>query len=242
MKIEGAVALVTGANRGLGKTFVRALLDAGAAKVYAAARDPASVKESGAIPVRLDVTRPDQVEAAAKDCADTTLLINNSGIAYFTPLIGAASMQNARDEMEVNYFGMLAMCRAFAPVLGKNGGGALVNILSVASWLPIPGSGSYCASKAAALHLTRAIRVELEEQKTLVVAVHAGFIDTDMAAAFDLPKTTPQQVVERTLAAIRKDEIEVLSDARSENVKERLSKDPESIDAEARMIWANRKR
>ncbi len=242
MKLEGAVALVTGGNRGLGKVFVRALLDAGVAKVYAAARDPNSVKESGAVPVHLDVTKADQVERAAQTCADVTLLVNNSGVAHFTPLIGAISMQNARDEMEVNYFGMLAMCRAFAPVLGRNGGGAIVNILSVASWVAIPISGSYCASKAAALHLTNGIRVELEAQKTLVVGVHAGFIDTDMAASFTLPKTSPEQVVERTLAAIRNDETEVLSDARSADVKARLYGDPASLEAEMRTIWANRKR
>jgi NAD(P)-dependent dehydrogenase (short-subunit alcohol dehydrogenase family) len=168
VKIEGAVALVTGSNRGLGKAFVRALLDAGAAKVYAAARDAGSVFECSATPVGLDIRNDHDIAAAADACHDLTVLVNNAGIAKFAPLIGAPSMDAARDEIAVNYLGTLAMCRAFAPVLAANGGGAIVNVLSVVSWITVPISGSYCVSKAAELAMTNGIRVELGAQGTLV--------------------------------------------------------------------------
>ena len=162
MRIKESVALVTGANRGLGQALVRALRDAGCAKVYAAARHVESVtREDGIEPVPLDITNGKQVEAAAARCGDVAILINNAGIAAFTPALGAQAMDNARREMETNYFGTLAMCRAFAPVLKRNGGGGLVNILSVVSWFNAPVQGTYCASKAAEWSLTKAVRFEL---------------------------------------------------------------------------------
>ena len=237
VKIEGAVALVTGGNRGLGKAFVRALLDARAAKVYAAARDASSVTENGATPVGLDIRNDHDITAAANACRDVTLLVNNAGVARFTPLIGAPSMDAARDEIAVNYLGTLAMCRAFAPVLAANGGGAIVNVLSVVSWITVPISGSYCVSKAAELAMTNGIRVELGEQGTLVVGVHAGYIDTDMTANLAIEKTTPEDVVSATLAALERGETEVLADDRSRDVKNRLRDDPASLDREMQSIW-----
>ena len=237
VKIEGAIALVTGSNRGLGKAFVRALLDAGAAKVYAAARDASSVIESGATPVGLDIRNDYDIAAAADACHDVAVLVNNAGIAKFTPLIGAPSMDAARDEIAVNYLGTLAMCRAFAPVLVANGGGAIVNVLSVVSWITIPISGSYCVSKAAELAMTNGIRVELGAQGTLVVGVHAGYIDTGMTANLAIEKTTPEDVVSATLAALERGETEVLADDRSRDVKNRLRDDPASLDREMQSIW-----
>ena len=237
VQIEGAVALVTGGNRGLGKAFVRALLDAGAAKVYAAARDASSVTESGATPVGLDIRNDHDITAAVKACRDVTLLVNNAGVARFTPLIGAPSMDAARDEIAVNYLGTLAMCRAFAPVLAANGGGAIVNVLSVVSWITVPISGSYCVSKAAELAMTNGIRVELGAQGTLVVGVHAGYIDTDMTANLAIKKTTPEDVVSATLAALERGETEVLADDRSRDVRNRLRNDPASLDREMQSIW-----
>jgi len=183
--IEGTTALVTGANRGLGKAFVQALLDRGAAKVYAAARDPGTIDVTDARvgPVQLDITNLDDVVGAARDCTDVSLLINNAGAMLLRPFLSAPDMSAARTEMETNYFGTLAMARAFAPVLGAAGGGSLVNMLSVVSWYAPPFNASYCASKSAQWALTNALRVELRAQGTLVVGVHAGFIDTDMAAA-----------------------------------------------------------
>jgi NAD(P)-dependent dehydrogenase (short-subunit alcohol dehydrogenase family) len=237
VQIEGAVALVTGGNRGLGKAFVRALLDAGAAEVYAAARDASSVTESGATPVGLDIRNDHDITAAVKACRDVTLLVNNAGVARFTPLIGAPSMDAARDEIAVNYLGTLAMCRAFAPVLAANGGGAIVNVLSVVSWITVPISGSYCVSKAAELAMTNGIRVELGAQGTLVVGVHAGYIDTDMTANLAIKKITPEDVASATLAALERGETEVLADDRSRDVKNRLRNDPASLDREMQSIW-----
>jgi NAD(P)-dependent dehydrogenase (short-subunit alcohol dehydrogenase family) len=237
VQIEGAVALVTGGNRGLGKAFVRALLDAGAAKVYAAARDASSVTESGATPVGLDIRNDHDITAAVKACRDVTLLVNNAGVARFTPLIGAPSMDAARDEIAVNYLGTLAMCRAFAPVLAANGGGVIVNVLSVVSWITVPMSGSYCVSKAAELAMTNGIRVELGAQGTLVVGVHAGYIDTDMTANLAIKKITPEDVASATLAALERGETEVLADDRSRDVRNRLRNDPASLDREMQSIW-----
>jgi NAD(P)-dependent dehydrogenase (short-subunit alcohol dehydrogenase family) len=239
MKIAGSVALVTGGNRGLGKAFVRGLLDAGAAKVYAAARDASSVTDGGATPVGLDIRDEREVAAAADACRDVTLLINNAGVAGFTPLIGAPSMDAARGEIAVNYLGTLAMCRAFAPILAANGGGAIVNILSVVSWITLPASGSYSVSKAAELAMTNGIRVELRARNTLVVAVHAGYIDTAMTAGLAIEKTTPEAVVSATLAALERGETEVLADDRSQDVKHRLRNDPASLEREMQSNWDN---
>ncbi len=180
MRIADSVALVTGAGRGLGRAFVQELAERGAATIYAGARDPSQVTGPG-VPVPLDVTDPDQVAAAARRCADVTLLVNNAGLMALSPLIGAPSMAGARHEIETNYFGTLAMCRAFAPVLAAGGGGAIVNMLSVVSFFTNPANGSYGASKAAAWALTNGVRIELAHQGTQVVGVHAGFIDTEMA-------------------------------------------------------------
>ena len=147
VSLAGANVLVTGANRGLGKAFVEELLSRGVARVYAAARNPDTVAfdDDRVIPVRLDVTKPDGVRAAASRCTDVTVLINNAGAMLRTPLLAGPDLSAARSEMETNYFGTLAMCRAFAPVLARNGGGAVVNVLSVASWLASPFNGSYGA-------------------------------------------------------------------------------------------------
>ena len=186
MMIRGSTALVTGANRGLGSALVRALRAGGCAKIYAAARNIAGVAPDRVVhPVQLDITSAEEVAAAAARCQDVDILINNAGVAGFKPALGAPTMEHARAEMETNYFGTLAMCRAFAPVLKRNGGGALINVLSVVSWFNAPVQGSYCASKAAEWSLTRAARFELRAQGTLVVGVFAGYIDTDMTRALD---------------------------------------------------------
>lgn len=212
------VALVTGANRGLGRAFVRELVARGA-RVYAGARDPATVVEPNAIPIRLDITNPAQVAAAAERCPDVTLLINNAGILRTGPLLTT----DLREEMETNVCGTLAMARAFAPILGRNGGGTLVNILSVLSFMSLPGTGGYSASKAAGWSITNTLRAELRDQGTQVVAVHAAFIDTDMAAAVTQPKISPADVVTQTLDAIRDGREEVLTDDITRAVKASLS-------------------
>jgi NAD(P)-dependent dehydrogenase (short-subunit alcohol dehydrogenase family) len=240
MRVEGAVALVTGAGRGLGREFARELVGRGAATVYGAARNPGAVTEPGVSPVALDITDSVCVAQAARQCADVSLLVNNAGAMALSPLIGAASTDGARLEMEVNYFGTLAMCRAFAPVLAANGGGALVNVLSVVSWFTNPVNGSYGASKAAEWALTNGIRVELARQGTLVLAVHAGFIDTSMAAGFDAPKVSPASVVGQVLDAVEAGQIEVLADERTRDVKASLPRDHELIYPAIQAAWDRR--
>jgi NAD(P)-dependent dehydrogenase (short-subunit alcohol dehydrogenase family) len=245
--IEGAVALVTGANRGLGRAFVDALLDRGAARVYAASRGGAALRgvepdDPRVVPVELDVTDPALVAAAAERCTDVTLLIDNAGIMTVRPLIGSVDDDAARDEMEVNYFGTLRMCRAFAPILGRNGGGAIVNVLSVASWIAPPASGSYGASKAAAWSLTNAIRLELHEQGTLVTAVHAGFIDTEMVTRVKAPKIAPGEVVAQTLDGVERGDVEILADDESRRVKAALPRDHDELYPPLQAIWDARRR
>ena len=226
MNIKGSVALVTGANRGLGRAYVQALLDAGAKKVYAAARNPATVDLPRVQPIKLDVTNPDDVAAAAKAHTDVTIVINNAGIMHSAPVVSGRIDQAARAEMETNFYGVLAMSSAFAPILKANGGGALVNMLSVLSWVTLPGVALYSASKAAAWSLTNALRKELRQQGTLVVGVHAGYIDTDMVSAVQAQKTQPSAVAQQVVQAIANGEEEVLADAISRQVKAGLSAEP----------------
>jgi NAD(P)-dependent dehydrogenase (short-subunit alcohol dehydrogenase family) len=239
MKVSGSTALVTGANRGLGRAFVEALRDAGCARIYAAARNIDRIAAGGAIePVALDITIPAQVEAAAARCADVNLLINNAGVARFTPALGAPAMDDARLEMETNYFGTLAMCRAFAPVLKRNGGGALVNMLSVVSFFNAPAQGTYCASKAAAWSLTKAVRFELHAQGTQVIGVYAGYIDTDMTAGLDnTPKSSPAAIAARVIEGIETGAQDILADARAREVFDALRKDDRTFDANIQTLW-----
>ena len=238
MKIGGSVALVTGANRGLGQVYARELVRRGAAKVYGAARDPAAVTEPGVTPIALDITDPGRVAQAAAQCTDVTLLVNNAGVLTYSTFIGAPNLDGARLEMETNYFGTLSMCRAFAPVLAVNGGGAIVNMLSVTSFYTNPFDASYGASKAAAWSLTNGIRLELHHQGTLVVAVHASFIDTDMAAlATNVPKDSPESVAQQAFDAVEAGQIEVLADERTRTVKAQLSRDHELIYPPLQQFW-----
>ena len=226
MNIEGSVALVTGANRGLGKVLAEQLLARGAKKVYAGARDPSKITYPGVEPVKLDITNAADVEAAAKALGDVNLVINNAGIAQFASLAGDSSLEIARKAMETNYFGTLRVANAFAPILAKNGGGALVNMLSVLTWITYPSLAAYCASKSAAWALTNGLRHELKEQGTLVVGVHAGLIDTDMAAGVEAPKVTPEQVAKAILDGVAAGQEEVLSDDPSRHIKAALSSQP----------------
>jgi len=226
MKIEGSIALVTGANRGLGLAFARALRDAGARKVYAGARDPASVKEPGLEAIRLDVTDPRSIAEAAARCTDVNIVINNAGILRPGALLGDGGLATIREQLETNFYGAFAMSEAFAPVLAANGGGALVNMLSALSWLSLPNSGAYSISKAAAWALTNGLRQELRAQHTLVIGVHAGYIDTDMVATVTAPKTKPEVIAQRTLEAIASGREEVLADDVSQQVKAGFAADP----------------
>jgi NAD(P)-dependent dehydrogenase (short-subunit alcohol dehydrogenase family) len=221
MNIEGSVAFVTGANRGLGASYVRALLDRGAAKVYAAARGPETSADPRLVGVRLDLTDRASIAEAARLAGDVTLVINNAGISTSTPILG--DEDRLRQELEVNYLGPVALSRNFAPVLGSNGGGALVNVLSALSWLSSPTTSAYSAAKAAMWSATNALRLTLAEQGTLVVAVHVGYMDTDMAAHISAPKTAPDAVAAATLDGVEVGDSEVLADDTCRRVRAALS-------------------
>ena len=224
MEIQGSVALVTGANRGLGRAFVDALRARGARKIYAAVRDPASLDlPRGVEAIRLDVTKPEQVEAAAKAARDVTLLVNNAGILVPGALTSLDTLATARAEIETNYLGPLALGHAFAPVLAGNGGGAIVNVLSALSWVALPGLATYSASKAAAWAFSNGLRHELTGQGTQVLGVHVGYVDTDMTAAVTAPKSAPADVVRVVLDALEAGQSEVLADETSRQVKAALS-------------------
>jgi NAD(P)-dependent dehydrogenase (short-subunit alcohol dehydrogenase family) len=230
MLIEGSVALVTGANRGIGLAVVRALVERGARRVYAGARDPSSVPLlDRVVAVALDVTDHTRVAALAGELPDVDLVVNNAGVGLASPALGADAVAAARAEMEVNYFGTLAVSRELAPVLEANGGGALVNILSILSFMSSAQLATYAASKSAAWSLTNALRIELSGQGTHVVGVHPAFVDTDLVAGLDVPKISPDVVAAAALDAVESGAPEVLVDDRTRGVKAALSRDQELI-------------
>ena len=193
MNIQNAVVLVTGANRGIGLAFTRQLLARGARKVYAAARDPATVTLPGVQALRLDVTKPEEIAAAAQQANDVTLVINNAGIAQPGGFLTDDSDAVARRIFETNFFGVLNVSKTFAPVLKANGGGALLNVLSVASWVNGGELAAYSASKSAAWSLTNALRHELAAQKTQVLGLHMAYVDTDLTRGFEVQKAAPRR-------------------------------------------------
>jgi NAD(P)-dependent dehydrogenase (short-subunit alcohol dehydrogenase family) len=204
MDFRHTIPLVSGANRGLGRAIVEALLEAGVPRVYAGIRtsswDPADPR---VIPVWLDITDPQSIEAAARLATDVNLLVNNAGVTAGQPLLGATDLAAAEYEMRVNYLGPLAMIRTFAPTLARNGGGAIVNVLSILARVSMPRFGSYSASKAAALSLTQGVRAELEPQHTRVVGVLPAFVDTDMASSVPAPKLSAAVVAAAIVTALR---------------------------------------
>jgi NAD(P)-dependent dehydrogenase (short-subunit alcohol dehydrogenase family) len=226
MKIKGSVAFVTGANRGLGLAYAQALLAAGARKVYAGARDPSTIALAGVVPVKLDVNNADDVAAAAKLCSDVDIVINNAGIIGGTPLLADDGDADLRSIMETNVYGILNVSRAFAPVLRANGGGVLVNMLSALSWVSLAQSAAYSVSKAAAWALTNGLRNELRAQGTLVVAVHAGYIDTDMVKDVTAPKTKPEDIAKAVMDGIEAGLPEILADDTARHVKQGLAASP----------------
>lgn len=226
MKLKDSTIFITGANRGLGLEFARQALARGARKVYAGARDPSQVTLPGVIPIALDVNNASQVAAAVADCGDVTLVVNNAGIASIKGLLEEDSIDATQRMLETNLFGMMRVSQAFAPVLAKNGGGALLNVLSVSSWLSAPVLAAYAISKAAAWSLTNGLRNELREQQTQVLGLHVGFIDTDMTQGFEAPKLTPEFVVARTFEALEAGASEVAVDEWTREIKRGLSDEP----------------
>lgn len=223
MQLKNAVVFITGANRGLGLAFARAALAAGAAKVYAAARDPSGITLPGVVPIALDVTDPAQIAAAAAQCTDVTLLINNAGISLPGTTQAPDAVAAARRSFDTNFFGLWSLTQAFAPVLQANGGGAVLNVLSALSWVTLPGLAGYSASKAAAWALSNGLRAELRGQGTQVTSLHVGYMDTDMTRGLDAPKSSPDAVARQALAELETGAFEVLADDVSRQIKASLS-------------------
>jgi NAD(P)-dependent dehydrogenase (short-subunit alcohol dehydrogenase family) len=226
MNIENAVVFITGANRGIGLAFAKAALARGARKVYAGSRDPSKITLPGVQAVRLDVTDDEQVREAAARCNDVNIVINNAGIATFGGAIADGSLESARAQLETNYFGVLRMSREFASVLASNGGGAMINVLSVASWIQRPTLGLYASTKSAAWGLTNSLRHELRAQGTQVLGLHMGFVDTDLTKGIDMPKESPEVIVQRAFDALEAGAEEVLADETTQQVKLGLTAQP----------------
>jgi NAD(P)-dependent dehydrogenase (short-subunit alcohol dehydrogenase family) len=220
VNIEGSTVVVTGGQRGIGRALVGELLDRGAAKVYATARSPKPGGNPRIQSVELDVTDANSVAALSQIATDATIVINNAGIFPETRLL-SSDFEEIRAVFETNYFGALRIARAFAPILARNGGGALVDIHSVLSWLA--GSGAYGDSKAAFWSATNSLRMELERQRTLVTGVHLAYTDTDMVKDVDAPKNDPQDVAKRIVDAVEHGDTEVLVDEITRHFKAELS-------------------
>jgi NAD(P)-dependent dehydrogenase (short-subunit alcohol dehydrogenase family) len=236
MQVKNSVAIVTGGNRGIGEAFVRELLAAGASRVYVGARKVESADHlqqefpDRAVAVALDVTDEASVQAAAEHCADVSIVINNAGAFHNQLLIGAESMDAARDEMAVNYFGPLAMARAFAPVLAANGGGSIINVLSVGGILAVPNMGGYSPSKFAAHALTTILRAELAPQGTHVGCLIVGSVDTRMASHVAGNKEKPADIARAGIAAIEKNLREMDTDVFALTMRAALHRDPATLE------------
>jgi NAD(P)-dependent dehydrogenase (short-subunit alcohol dehydrogenase family) len=218
--LQGATVLVTGANGGLGAEFVHQALTRGAAKVYATARTPRTWDDARIVPLALDVTDPDSVRSAAEAAGDTTVVVNNAGVSGTTSLLDS-DVADVEQVFSTNVFGALRVAKAFAPVLAANGGGALVDVHSVLSWLAL--AGGYSASKAAFWSITNSLRVELAPQGTQVVGAHLGYTDTPMIATLDVAKADPADIVAAIWDAVEAGQHEVLADQISRDVRAALS-------------------
>ena len=221
MQIEGSIALVTGANRGLGRSFAEQLIARGA-RVYAGARNPDSVDIAGVTPIRLDVTDQRSVAEAAASTGDVTLLINNAGSSTGSPLL-TGEWSDIEPEMSTHFYGTLAAARAFATQLAAGGGGAMLNVLSVLSWISMPSGGAYCAAKSAEWSLTDALRQELARHGTQVSALHVGYMDTDMVAHVTAAKSDPSVVAKYALDELESGAVEILADDVSRQVRGALA-------------------
>jgi NAD(P)-dependent dehydrogenase (short-subunit alcohol dehydrogenase family) len=240
MNIENATVLITGANRGIGKAYAEEFAKSGAKKIYLGVRDPASVKDLVAsnpgkfTALKLDVTSAADIKAAAQTAKDVTILINNAGALESGPLISPDTLDGARKEMEVNYFGPLALIRAFAPILKANGGGAIATVSSIVGHVVFPDIITYSASKFAAHALIQGARLELTSQGTLVVGVYPGPIDTDMAKDIQMDKFPPSQVAQKTIEALKSGQEDVFPDAMAEQVYAAYRNDPKAFENSTR--------
>lgn len=229
-QLEGRTVLVTGANGGLGEEFVRQALAGGATRVYATARAPRDWHDERVVPLPLDLTDLASVAAAAAAAPDVDLVVNNAAVAPPEDASVATGDEAVmRQVFETNFFGNMRVARSFAPVLASNGGGGLLNVLSLAAWIPVP--TAYAASKAAMWSATNALRVELFAQNTTVTALVVGMVDTPMSSRWDMPKTSPEDVVAQAYEGLVAGAFEVLADEQSRDIKSRMSGSAESLGA-----------
>lgn len=226
MKIENAVVLVSGANRGIGMQFALSALARGARKVYAGARNPNDVSISGVETLQLDVTSSATIALAVEKCRDVNVIVNNAGICHPGSLLAQGGVEAAQEHFETNVLGMLKVMSGFAPVLAANGGGAFLNVLSVASWINSGTLNGYAVSKSAAWGLTNGLRQELRSQGTQVLGLHMGFVDTDMTKDFAVAKVSAASIVEVAYDALEAGASEVLADERAQMIKRGLTADP----------------
>jgi NAD(P)-dependent dehydrogenase (short-subunit alcohol dehydrogenase family) len=235
MKTQESIPFITGANRGIGRAFVEAYLAHGAKKVYAAARRRAdldavvALDPSRVVPVTLDIGKPADVASAAAAAKDVNVLINNAGILSFGSVL-EASEETLRQDLDINYFGTIRVTRAFAPVIEKNGGGVVANLLSVLSLASMPGVAGYNASKAALWSATQSMRADLARRNVRVVAVFPGPIDTDMAKEFPLAKTPAITVANEVLNGIAAGSEDIFPDPMSKQVYAAWSKDHKAVE------------
>lgn len=220
-RIEGSTVLVTGAGGGLGRQWVNQALARGATKVYAATRSATEWEHPRVFPLRIDVTDHDSVAAAAATATDANIVINNAGIPLYGPISTTVPTQ-LRSVFDVNFFGALDVAQQFSPVLKANGGGAIVNVLSVLSWYAR--SGGYSAAKAALWSATNSLRLELLPQGTHVMALHMGYVDTAMTSGIDAPKTSADEIVRIALNGLGAGEHEVLADVTAQKIRSALGK------------------
>ncbi|MBD2459426.1 SDR family NAD(P)-dependent oxidoreductase [Oscillatoria sp. FACHB-1407] len=242
--LNGRIALVTGANGGIGQYYIQGLQAAGVSRIYAGARNPDSLQAIAAtdpnriIPIALDITDDASVQAAAETYRDVDLLINNAGVGFNQRLIPGISFDKIRSEIEVNYLGTVRMCLAFAPVLKANGGGAIVNMLTILAKVNFPLNASYSASKAAALLATQGIRAELASQGTLVVGVMPGTVNTGMSKDFPPPKVDPEEVVRVALQAVVDGVEDVYPGEQAQEMQAQLLQDPKALEKAMAAILA----
>lgn len=221
LKISEQVAFVTGANRGLGRQLALELLARGA-KVYGGARNPETIDIPGVIPVKLDITNPQEVVAAAKIAKDTTLLINNAGSSTGVSLLDG-DLEKIQLEFNTHFFGTLSMVRSFAPILANNGGGSILNILSALSWVSSGTVGAYAAAKAAEWALTNDLRLNLYPQNVKVIGLHVGYMDTDMTKGLEASKSNPTDIAKIAIDGIEADRFEIIADDLSRHIQSALA-------------------
>jgi len=223
MRTQDSIYFITGANRGLGLAVAQEALKRGARRVYAGVRKPSNTETPGIVQIRLDVTDPASVAAAARQCDDTTVLVNNAGIVRLTAgALDPSLIDASREIFETNYYGTVLVSQEFAPILARNGGGAIVNVLSDAAWYSRPILAAYSPSKSAAWSFTNALREDMRTQSTLVVGLHVSFMDTDMTKGYETKKVDPRDVAEVALAGIESNQEEVLADDFTKSVKRSL--------------------